>query len=79
MDISLGRIVWFLSNLEVLDFVGCCNIMNIGFFLCVWGLLKLKDLNFWSCWYILDIGIVYFVGFNVSLVCGNKNLIILCL
>lgn len=79
MDMSFGWIVCFLSNLEVLDFVGCCNIINIGFLFCVWGLFKFMYLNFWSCWYIFDIGIVYFVGLNVSLVCGNKNLIILCL
>lgn len=73
-DASLGRLVQYLNNLEVLKLSGCCNVTNTGLVFISRGFPKLRQLNLRSCWHISDHGISYLSGFNIETAPGNLSL-----
>ncbi|KOC65405.1 F-box/LRR-repeat protein 14 [Habropoda laboriosa] len=73
-DISLGRIVQYLKNLEHLELGGCCNITNGGLLCIAWNLKKLKRLDIRSCWQVSDLGIAHLAGVNREAAGGNLAL-----
>lgn len=73
-DISLGRIVQYLKNLEHLELGGCCNITNGGLLCIAWNLKKLKRLDLRSCWQVSDLGIAHLAGVNREAAGGNLAL-----
>lgn len=72
-DVSVEIISRFISNLEVLDLGGCCNITNDALRFCAEGLMCLKNLNIRSCRHVSDLGIAHISGLTES-VAGNTDL-----